>query len=131
MIVVDASVVVTALVDEGRDGNTARERLAKDDLVAPALIDLEVVSVLRRLESKGQLSERRALLAAEDLFDLRIERVTHRDLIPEVWQHRHNLSPYDAAYVVLAELLDVPFVTSDKRLSEAPNLACTVELLAG
>jgi predicted nucleic acid-binding protein len=131
LIVVDASVLVSALVDDDASGRLARTRLQNERLVAPALIDLEVLSVLRRLEATGAVTPRRAELAAQDLFDLGMERVEHRDLIPEVWERRHNLTPYDAAYVALASILDLTLVTADARLASAPKLGCSVELLVG
>ena len=50
-----------------------------------------------------------------------IHRVSHRDLLPLIWHYRDNLSAYDAAYVALAELLNAPLITSDRKLSNAPG----------
>ena len=36
-----------------------------------------------------------------------------------IWDLRHNLSPYDACYVAVAEELDAPLVTTDLRLARA------------
>ena len=68
--VVDASVLATALADDGTDGDTARGYLLTQELAAPELIDLEVASVLRRQLSVARLDLRRAQLALADLFDL-------------------------------------------------------------
>ena len=59
---------------------------------------------------------------------MRIERHAHRDLIPRVWELRNNLTPYDASYVALAELLDVPIITSDARMARAPGHNANVEV---
>jgi predicted nucleic acid-binding protein len=129
VLVVDASVLATALADDGADGDTARGRLRGQDLAAPELIDLEVVSVLRRQLSVGKLDTRRARLALDDLLELPVQRVPYRALLRRCWELRDNLSVYDAAYVALAETLDVPLVTADARLAKAPGVTCTVEVL--
>lgn len=97
---------------------------------APHLIDAEVGNVLRRQERQGRLS------ADEALAGLRAGRalVHHRypdagPLAELAWTWRHNLSFYDALYVALAVLLDVPLVTADVRLSHVAELPCTIELV--
>jgi predicted nucleic acid-binding protein len=126
VIVVDASVLATALGDDGDDGDTARERLRGEELAAPEIIDLEVTSVWRRT----LIDERRAALALADLADLPLRRAPHLPLLPRCWELRHNLTPYDAAYVALAEALDVAFVTADRRLSRAAGIRCAVDVLS-
>lgn len=74
MIVVDASVVSNALVDDGHDGRVARARLAHDDLAAPDLVDVETVSVLRKRGLAGDLTDRRFRAAIRDLEDLGLDR---------------------------------------------------------
>lgn len=128
MIVVDANVLATALGDDGDDGDSARQRLRSEKLAAPELIDLEVTSVLRRLTRTGQLPLRRAGLALADLGVLPLRRAPHRQLLTRCWELRDNLTVYDAAYVALAEALNVLLVTADGRLSRAPALRCHVEL---
>jgi predicted nucleic acid-binding protein len=129
VLVVDASVLAAALGDDGADGDTARGRLSGQDLAAPELIDLEVVSVLRRQLSVGKLDARRARLALDDLLDLPVQRAPHRPLLRRCWELRDNFSVYDAAYVALAEALDVPLVTADARLARAVGVRCAVEVL--
>jgi predicted nucleic acid-binding protein len=129
VLVVDASVLATALADDGNDGDRARARLSGQTLAAPQLVDLEVTSVLRRLTLSGQLPEQRAAQALDDLVDLPIQRAAHTALLARCWQLRATVTAYDAAYVALAELLDVVLVTADGRLSRAAGPRCTVELL--
>ena len=129
MIVVDASVLAPALADDGPDGDRARDRLRGEVLTAPELIDLEVASVLRRVAATGRLQERRADLALSDLLDLTLRRAGHRPLLRRCWELRHTVTSYDAAYVALAEALDVTLVTADARLSRAPGITCAVEVL--
>jgi len=130
VLVVDASVLGPALADDGPDGDTARSRLRGESLVAPELVDLETTSVLRRQMSAGQLDERRARLALTDLAALPMRRAPHRPLLARCWELRDNDTVYDAAYVALAELLDVVLLTADARLASAPGTRCEFELLA-
>lgn len=129
MLVVDASVLATALADDGRDGDLARRRLLGEALAATQLIDLEVVSVLRRLTLTGHLPERRSSLALADLVDLPIQHAPHTQLLKRCWELRANVTAYDAAYVVLAEMMDVVLVTTDGRLARASGPQCTIEVL--
>lgn len=129
MIVIDASVLAPALADDGRDGETARQRLAGEQLAAPEIVDLEVASVWRRAVRGGRLDPRRASQAVADLGALPLVRARHGLLMPRVWDLRTNVSPYTAAYVALAEVLDAVLLTADVRLSRAPGLRCAVEVL--
>lgn len=128
MLVVDASVVVVALADDGGDGDRARARLRGEVLAAPELVDLEVLSVLRRLVRAGEMPERRASLAKEDLAGLPLQRAPHTPLLARCWELRDNLTCYDAAYVALAEALGCVLLTADSRLASAPGPQCEVEL---
>jgi predicted nucleic acid-binding protein len=129
VIVVDASVLASALGDDGPDGDRARHRLAGERLFAPELIDLEVVSVWRRAARSGGLDDRRAGLALADLASMPLARASHRALLARIWELRTNLTPYDAAYVALAELLDSVLVTADRAFARASGIECEVEVL--
>jgi predicted nucleic acid-binding protein len=130
LIVVDASVLATALADDGDDGDRARERLRGEGLSAPELIDLEVISVLRRASRSGELDERRSSQALADLDSLPLRRVSHRPLLPRIWQLRENVSAYDASYVALAEALDALLLTADDRLTRSGKFQCEIEVLS-
>lgn len=129
MIVVDASVLAPALADDTADGDAARAALSGQTLTAPEVIDLEVVSVLRRQMSVDLLDVARARFAVADLLDLPLQRVPHLQVIERCWDLRHYLTVYDASYVALAELLDLILVTGDLRLAKAPGLRCSVEVV--
>ena len=129
MIVSDASAVVLALGDDGSAGDVVRERLSGERIIAPELLDVEVVAAWRRHEAAGRLDARRAALARTDLRELPVERVSHRLLMERCWEMRANVTVYDAVYVALAELLDVPLVTADRRLANAPGIRCRVEVV--
>jgi predicted nucleic acid-binding protein len=129
MIVVDASVLVTALGDDGDDGRRARDRLNGERLTAPELVDLEVTSVFRRLCAAQQFDPARANQALEDLDALRLDRVPHRPLIRRCWELRHNVTVYDAVYIALAQILGATLVTADQRLANASGSTCDIEVL--
>ncbi|HEU4736838.1 MAG TPA: type II toxin-antitoxin system VapC family toxin [Solirubrobacterales bacterium] len=129
MIVVDASVLAPALADDDADGDLVRERLRGEQLIAPELIDLEVVSTLRRAARAGRLDDRRSSQALADLVALPLRRVPHLPLLSRVWELRDNLTAYDAAYVALAEALDALFLTADGPLGRASGVRCEVEVL--
>jgi predicted nucleic acid-binding protein len=129
VIVVDASVVVTALADDGPEGDRVRARLRGEHLIAPHLLDIEVTSAWRRLASAGDLDDRRAALALDDLRSLRVDRVPHIPLLDRCWELRHSLTVYDAAYVALAELADTGLLTADTKLATAPGPRCPIDLL--
>lgn len=121
--------IVTALADDGPDGDQARERLRGERLAAPHLLDLEVTSAWRRLVAAGELDERRARQALADLQGLRLDRVPHGILLNRCWELRTNVSVYDAAYLALAELLEITFVTADGKLAKAQRSRCRIEVL--
>jgi predicted nucleic acid-binding protein len=129
VIVIDASVLAPALADDDIDGDRARGRLRGERLVAPELVDLEVVSVLRRAASAGRLEERRSAQALADLGTLPLRRVSHLPLLPRVWELRDNLTAYDAAYVALAEVLGLLLLTADEPLKRAAGIRCEIEVL--
>jgi predicted nucleic acid-binding protein len=129
VLVVDASVLVVALADDGMDGDAARTRLRGEELAAPELLDLEVTSVLRKQRSAGLIDDRRALLALTDLRALPIHRAPHLPLLSRCWELRENLTMYEAAFVTLAELLQADLLTADGRLAAAPVLHCGIEVL--
>jgi predicted nucleic acid-binding protein len=120
VVVADASTIVDALTHGGARGDWARSAVfERAPLVAPHLIDVEVVSGLRRLNARRVLPERRARTAIDDFQNLGIRRFPATALLERVWQLRLTLSPYDAAYVALAESFGLPLVTTDMRLGRS------------
>jgi predicted nucleic acid-binding protein len=123
MLVIDASAASELLL--GRPPGQAVARSLRDaefDLHAPHLLDVEVLSALRRLVATGEASPERASDAVADLLDLPIERYGHDALVPRIWELRENFSAYDAVYVALAEAIadgGAPLLTSDGRLARA------------
>ena len=130
MIVVDASILAPALADDESDGDLVRARLQGEQLAAPELIDLEVISTLRRAARAGRLNDRRSSQALTDLAALPLKRVPHLPLLSRIWELRENLTAYDTAYVALAEALGALLLTADRPLSRASGVRCEVEVLA-
>jgi predicted nucleic acid-binding protein len=130
VLVVDTSAVLDALA--GADAPSGLiERLADDgDLHAPHLIDVEILHALRRLSLTGAMSDDRAADVRADFAELALVRYPHHDLADRIWQLRHNLTAYDAAFVALAEALAAPLVTCDARLAAASTHAVEIELFA-
>ena len=130
MPVIDTSAALEALVGvDPPPGLT--ERLDSDgDLHVPHLIDVEALHALRRLVLIGDISEERAADARTDFAELAFIRYPHEPLSDRIWQLRHNLTAYDAAFVALAEALAVPLVTCDRRLAAARGHGARIELFA-
>ena len=129
MLVVDASVLVHAVTDDGPIGVKARRVALDPGSIVPDVADVEVASILRRWNLAGTLPDHRMFRAAEDLRALEIERLPTRPLLAHIVRLRHNLTAYDAAYVSIARLFDATLLTRDVKLSRVPNLPCRVEVI--
>ena len=102
------------------------------DLHAPHLLDVEVLSVVRRLVVSGQASVQRGEEAIDDLFALPIERYPTDVLVRRAWDHRDNFSAYDATYLALAEALapePAPILTADGRFARAARAHAAVPVI--
>ncbi len=129
MIVVDASALLEVLLRTPAAPNLERRLFEPGEtLHAPHLVDLEIAQVLRRYAASGQISAERGREALDDLAAFRLRRWPHEPLMPRVWSLRDNLTAYDAAYVALAEALEAPMLTRDRRLASAPGVRARVEL---
>lgn len=126
-VVVDASAVAAALVDGGPDGTWARAQL-RTSIAAPAHVFVEVSSVLRRASLAGELSGDVAALAHREVVQLPLVTYPFEPLAQRVWELHRSVTPYDAAYVALAEALDAPLITLDRRLARANGPACEFRL---
>jgi predicted nucleic acid-binding protein len=132
VIVVDASVLADALVDDGTVGDAARAVLASDPhWASPAHLLIEALSVIRGKTLGGKLALARAQEAVAALPALVIDYVEAAELIGRMWELRGNVTAYDAAYVAAAEYLGCRLVTSDGRLAKSTGLRCEVALIAG
>jgi predicted nucleic acid-binding protein len=130
MIVVDASAMLEALLRT--PAAKAVEKWLFDPrqtLHAPHLLDIEVAQVIRRYSASGEIDSERGRAALADLADFPLHRYPHDFLLPRIWDLRNNLTAYDAAYVALAEALDAPLLTRDRRLAAAAGYHARVELV--
>lgn len=130
MIVVDASAVLEALLRTPAAA-AVEERIfgPGETLHAPHLLDIEVAQVLRRYAMTGEADPNRCSAALEDLLDFPLNRYPQDFILPRVWGLRANLTAYDAAYVALAEALDAPLLTRDRRLAASPGHLARIELV--
>ena len=130
MIVVDASAVVELLFATPL-GEIVWDRITEpeEEIAAPCLLDIEVTHVVRRYALTKAVDEARAARAVAHLGDFNAMRWPHEPLLPRIWTLRHNLSAYDAAYVTLADALDCPLLTCDRRLARTPVGGARIELV--
>ena len=125
-VVVDASVLVAALVDSGPEGKWAESLIAGGALACPELALAEASNILRRLERARKISRLEANSAHRDLLRLDVELFAFGPFAPRVWELRSNLSSYDAWYVAMAEAFDCPLATLDRKLGRATGPKCEV-----
>ena len=130
MIVVDTSAVLSLLLGRPEVTGLADRVRSDSDLHAPHLLDVEFQHALWRLARMGTISEDRAADARSDFADMAITRYPHVPLADRMWGLRANLTAYDAAFVVLAEILAVPLVTCDTRFARAPVHRAAVEVFS-
>jgi predicted nucleic acid-binding protein len=130
MIVVDASALLEALLRTPAAKAVERFLFApRQTLHAPHLLDVEIAQVIRRYAANGEIDGERGRAALVDLADFPLRRYAHDFLLPRVWDLQNNLTAYDAVYVALAEALDAPLLTRDRRLAAAAGHHARVELV--
>ena len=122
--VVDASVLVAALVDTGPHGTWAEQVIENGALHAPELVLVEATNVLRRLERAKQISRSEANAAHDDLMELEIELFPFAPFSDRIWELRQTVTSYDAWYVAIAEFLGLPLATLDEHLTRAEGPEC-------
>jgi predicted nucleic acid-binding protein len=123
-VVIDASVVIAALVDSGPHGDWAEEVLASGMLQATELVRAEATNIFRRLERAKLIATPEANAAQADLMQLDIELFPFEPFASRIWELRHNMASYDAWYVAIAESLRLPLATLDEPLSESNGVTC-------
>ena len=125
-LVVDASAVVAELAYHGSDAAWVRSQLAGESIAAPELLLAESTNTLRSMERRGDLSAADAAAAYDRLLRFDVQLHPFAPYAARVWELRHNLTPYDAWYVAIAESLGCPLITLDRRLVRAPGPTCPI-----
>ncbi len=117
MIVVDASVVLELLLNREKAGSIRQSLLAAETcLVAPHLLDVEILSALRRITAPKGLDAYTSGSILRELRNLPVNRFSHEPLLERIWELRKNFTSYDAAYIALAEILGAALYTCDEKL---------------
>jgi predicted nucleic acid-binding protein len=129
VIVVDASAILEVLLRTGAAAAVEARLFSGETLHAPHVLDLEVAQVLRRYERGGELFARRGREALDDLEAFAIERYPHHLFLRRIWSLRANATAYDACYLALAEALDAPLLTTDRRMAGVPGHDARVEII--
>ena len=129
MIVVDTSALVEFLVGGDDVAEKVRAAAEGEQLAAPYAVDLECASTLRGLVIGDKLPADEGKRALELLGAMTLRRYDHVPLLTRIWELRHDMWPYDAAYVALAESLSVELVTVDSKLGSVPGVKCVVRNL--
>jgi predicted nucleic acid-binding protein len=127
VIVVDASAVVAALVVNGEGASVLRDRLRDERLQAPHLIDVEVLSALRRMIRVQELSAPAGDRAVDRLRRWPLRRHPHTRLLSRAHELRTVVTSYDAVYVALSEVISVPLITCDGPLARSHGHHATIE----
>ena len=127
MIVLDASLVVELLIN-GRLADDIRSELVRsgEAFLVPHLIDIEVLSAIRRLAAGQRMDAHRWGQALEGLAALPAERYSHTPLLSRIWELRHNFTAYDAVYIALAEATDSVLYTCDEKLCRGHRARVTL-----
>lgn len=130
MIILDASAILEVLLGTAASRQIETRLFDRGDTIhAPHLIDLEVAQTVRGYALRGEVAPERGRVALEDMVAFPLVRHTHDLLLRRIWELRANVTAYDAAYVALAELLDAPLITRDRRLAAAPGHRARIELV--
>jgi len=130
LIVIDASALLELLLGTDRAEGVAARALAPDErLHAPHLLDVEIAQALRRLVQLKQITSSRAQQALDDYTAFVIERHTHQELLPRIWQLRDSVTAYDGTYVALSEALNAPLLTCDSKLARSHGHRAKIEIV--
>lgn len=131
LAVIDASVLAAFYAtDDPRRQHTATRLAAGHTMFAPAHLDAEVISALRRMALGNPALDKAVPRALRHLAGLAIRRMPIAPLLERMWELRDNITPYDAAYVALAEQLDCPVITCDAKLASAAGARCEFDVIA-
>lgn len=100
------------------------------ELVAPSVLDLEILSVTRRAVLQGSVSAERGKRLLMMLSRWNVARLPVDQMTVEAFRLRDNFSAADALYVLTARAVKGMLVTCDARLARAPVLDVPVHLVS-
>ncbi len=128
--VVDASTLVDLFIGSPAAG-AIFQRLFRErtTLHAPHAIDVEVANAIRKLWRRGLIVDQDVEEIADIYPRIRIERHANGPILHRIWRLRYNITPYDAAYIALAEWLDLPLITRDRRLANSSGHSARIEYI--
>lgn len=129
MLVVDASCLFEVVADTPRSSEIAARMAVDSEQVAPHVVDVEVMGVIRAQHLRGMLDGTAARQAVADLREWPGERFGHQWLLDRAWHLRDSVRGWDAFYVALAEAFDATLLTLDARLARAHGPTCRIEVL--
>lgn len=123
MIVIDSSAVLDLLFGSDPEAAWVREQLdrARWKVRVPHLIDVEVLQVIRDRVVTGRLSAEDGRRRLRRMLEFPLKRYPHVSLLERAWELHPNVAAPDAVFVALAEALNLPLVTTDRRLARAPG----------
>lgn len=122
-MVIDTSVLLNALFpDEMQPQAQAviRDYIANVfSLKAPTLLTYELTNAIWWAVRRQRITptQATAMLQTADSLRIKLEAVTWAEMV--YWVTQYDRSAYDASYLALAYRLNMPFITSDKRLYNA------------
>jgi len=127
-VVVDTSLVVD-IVTNVRNVAAAVQRRGVTILHAPYALDVEFLNVLRNRWLFGRITPKEGTTLLSELRKLISVRHTHDALLDRAWQLLNNVTAYDALFVALAEHLDLPLLTRDRRLARSSGHSARIEFI--
>ncbi|WP_424535345.1 type II toxin-antitoxin system VapC family toxin [Sphaerisporangium viridialbum] len=128
MIVIESSAMVDVLVADPVNPELVAA-VSGQPLHAPALLDFEVASALRGRILGRKLEHSRLDTAIADFQGVDVRRHRMTRFLPQILDLRDNFTTYDAAYVVLAKVLNAPLITTDAKMKVAEKAGVEVRIL--
>lgn len=129
VLIVDASCLYEVVADTARADDVRAVLVIDPEHAAPSVIDVEVITVIRRDGLLGRLDRTAAAQAVQDLREWPGERFPTRPLLDRVWELRESVRTWDAFYVALAEVMQATLLTSDSRLARARGPRCAIDVV--
>jgi predicted nucleic acid-binding protein len=121
LIVIDASALAEVVTRTDRAASVERAFVGCQ-LLAPDLINAEVLSVLRQWLRRSLIDRQIAGQAVSNLLTAPVRRFTTEALISRMWTLGEHLTPCTSAYMALAQWVGCPLLTLDERLAHSPGL---------